>query len=254
MRTFLFFGLLTTTALLPLSRLAASQTAQDAVRQAEIHRGVLPDSGIEWTVSAKSESDAESREAILLVRTQNNRSLAEIVAPESSKGKKYLLADGNMYFYRPGTSRPVSVPTRQQVAGDAAIGDIASTSFLTEYSPTAVEPGTYQGERCGIFQLDAKKGLTVSASYSQIKLWISEREHVIRKAEFYTKTGRLIRTGLFFYKSSVTYDGRSIPFLSSLQVIQQLGTSKTTTLQFSGYKLKSFPTALFTKDSLCGNS
>ena len=254
MRTLCLFAAL---AVLVVARPAGAATppsALDLVRAAEIHRGVFPDTGIEWTVAAKSEGEAEAKEATLLVRTQNGRSLAEITAPSSSKGKKYLLADGSMYFYRPGTSRPVSVPTRQQVAGDAAIGDIASTSFLVEYAPAAAEPGTHQGERCTVLQLDAKKGLTVSASYSQIKLWISERDRVIRKAEFYTKTGRLIRTALFFYKSNLSYDGKSIPFLSSLQVVQQLGMPKTTTLHFSEFKLKSFPMALFSKDSLAGNS
>lgn len=239
--------------ILPISvQAAVSQAALDLVREAEIHRGVFPDTGLEWTVAAKSQSAEESKEATLLVRTQNGRSLAEIMTPDTSKGKKYLLADGTMYFYRPGTSRPVNVPPRQQVAGDAAIGDIASTSFLAEYFPSAVEPGSHEGERCAVFQLDAITSIT--ASYSHIKLWISEREKVIRKAEFYAKTGRLLRTALFFYDSTLTYDKKPIPFLSSLQVTQHLGTPKTTTLQFSDFKLKTFPTALFTKESLAGNS
>lgn len=254
MRTLCLFAAPAALILGGSSQAAVSQSAMDLVREAELHRGVFPDTGIEWTVAAKSEGDTETKEATLLVRTQSGRSLAEITAPSSSKGKKYLLADGSMYFYRPGTSRPVIVPSRQQVAGDAAIGDIASTSFLVEYSPASADSGTHQGERCSVLQLEAKKGLLVSASYSHIKLWISERERLIRKAEFYTKTGRLIRTALFFYKSNLDYDGKTIPFLSSLQVTQQLGTPKTTTLHFSEYKLKSFPTALFSKDSLAGNS
>lgn len=251
MRTFLLIFALSSPFCAP-SHAAVSQSAVDLIREAEIHRGVLPDTGLEWTVAAKSETDAETKEATLLVKTQNGRSLAEIQTPDSSKGKKYLLADGTMYFYRPGTSRPVNVPPRQQVAGDAAIGDIASTSFLAEYQPINVQPGNHEGDRCAVFQLTAKK--TLAASYAHIMLWISERDRVIRKAEFYTKTGRHIRTALFFYQATLSYNNKPIPFLSNLEVIQLLGTPKTTRLQFSACKLTSFPPDLFTKDSLCDNS
>jgi len=235
-----------------VSGAAVSQAALNLLRQAEIHRGVFPDTGLQWTVEAKSKGTLTSKEATLVVKTQNNRSLAEVVEPETSEGKKYLLADGTMYFYRPGTRRAVTVPPRQQVAGDAAIGDIASTSFLLEYHPVSVYPEVLNEERCAVFQLNAKTGVT--ASYSHIKLWVSEQQKVIRKAEFYTRTGRHIRTATFYYNATLEYDGESIPFLSSLTVAQLLGSVKTTVLHFDDYKLTSFPPTLFNKDTLADHS
>ncbi|MEM0969819.1 MAG: outer membrane lipoprotein-sorting protein [Verrucomicrobiota bacterium] len=225
-----------------------SQAAMELLQDAEVSRGVIPSTGLEWKVEARSESAAERKDAVLLVRSQYGRSLAEILSPETSRGKKYLLADGTMFFYRPGTQRPIIVPARQQVAGDAAIGDIASTSFLLEYAPTSVKPGLYEEERCAVFQMNAKAGS--ASSYSYLLLWVSEDARVYRKAEFYTKLGRHIRTARFVYDKEITLSEKTYPFLSKLEVTQLLGTAKTTTQTFSDHQLAPFPPEIFQRDTM----
>ncbi len=231
----------------PLSaEITSSQ--QSLLDDAEIRRGVRFSSGMQWTVNAGSQSPKEDANATLIVRTQGGKAAAEVVEPTTSAGKKYLLTGGQMYFYRPGTKRAVLVPRRQQVAGDAAIGDIASISFLQEYSPSAAHKATLNGESCTQFELNARPGTT--ASYDKVLLWVSNTDRVSRKAEFYTKTGKLIRTATFKHDSKITIGGKELPFLSKLEVVEMLGTPKTTILSFRDFKTKNFSPEVFDVDHL----
>ena len=229
-----------------LAEITSSQ--QSLLDDAEIRRGVRFSSGMQWTVNAGSQSPKEDANATLIVKTQGGKAAAEVVEPATSAGKKYLLTDGQMYFYRPGTKRAVLVPRRQQVAGDAAIGDIASISFLQEYSPAAAHKVTLKGEACTQFELTARPG--TSASYDKILLWVSNEDRVSRKAEFYTRTGKLIRTATFQHTASITIGGNAVPFLSRVEVVEMLGTPKTTVLSFRDYKTRNFPAEIFEVDHL----
>jgi len=235
--------------LLSMSATAEITSSEQALLDdAEIRRGVRFSSGMQWTVNAGSESSKDDANATLIVRTQGGKAAAEVVEPSTSAGKKYLLTGGQMYFYRPGTKRAVLVPRRQQVAGDAAIGDIASISFLQEYSPGSAHKATLKGEACTQFELNARPGTT--ASYDKVLLWVANGDRVSRKAEFYTKTGKHIRTATFQHNSSITIGGKEVPFLSKLEVIEMLGSPKTTVLNFRDFKTKNFPAEIFEVDHL----
>ena len=242
------FTLLTGVALATPLMAEITSSEQSLLDDAEIRRGVRFSSGMQWTVNAGSQSPKEDANATLIVRTQGGKAAAEVVEPSTSAGKKYLLTGGQMYFYRPGTKRAVLVPRRQQVAGDAAIGDIASISFLQEYSPESATKATLKGESCTQFELNARPGAT--ASYDKILLWVSNSDRVSRKAEFYTRTGKLIRTATFQHNASITIGGKEVPFLSKVEVVEMLGTPKTTVLSFRDYKTKNFPAETFEVDHL----
>jgi hypothetical protein len=235
-------------SLMPCLRADITASEQALLNDAEVRRGVRFSSGMQWTVAAGSKSSGTDANATLIVRSQAGKAAAEVVSPPSSAGKKYLLTDGQMYFYRPGTKRAVPVPRRQQVAGDAAIGDIASISFLQEYSPAAATKATLDGEACTKFELRARPG--TSASYDRIELWISNDQRVSRKAEFFTRTGKHIRTATFEHKASITVSGKTLPFLSKLVVVEMLGTPKTTVLSFKDYKTRNFPAETFEVEHL----
>ncbi len=229
-----------------------SNTHMSLLEDAEISRGVLDSKGIQWTVKASSENPRKEKNAKLRVKAQHGSALAEILEPETSAGKKYLLTDGTMYFYRPGTQRAVTVPRRQQVAGDAAIGDIASTSFLAEYFPDNAQDDTLNGEACVRFELKNKPG--TSASYAKILLWVSSNDRVFRKAEFYTRTGRHIRTAGFEHRARLSVGGKSYPLISRLEVVELLGLPQRTNLYFSDHRITSFPKSIFDRDSLATSS
>ncbi|RFC44243.1 MAG: outer membrane lipoprotein-sorting protein [Verrucomicrobia bacterium] len=247
-KPFVFALLLLGAAISPSVQAQISQSQKELLNDAEIRRGVRFSSGMQWTVKAGSKAATENANATMIVRTQAGKAAAEIVEPATSAGKKYLLTDGQMYFYRPGTKRAVLVPRRTQINGNAAIGDIASISFLQEYSPASARKATLNGESCTQFELVARPDTT--ASYDKVLLWVSNTDRVSRKAEFYTKTGKLIRTATFKHDSKITIKGQELPFLSRLEVLELLGEPKTTVLDFNDFKTKNFPPQTFEVDQL----
>ncbi|MEM7011356.1 MAG: outer membrane lipoprotein-sorting protein, partial [Verrucomicrobiota bacterium] len=213
------------------------------LHDAEVSRGVLSANGIEWTVQGKSTSKGETTTAKLIVKAQGPHALATLVEPDTSAGKQYLLSNGEMYFFRPGAKRAVKVPKRQRVTGDASIGDLASASFLDEYQIAGTTTEKLGDEECTVFELKAKP--VSRPSYSEIKIWVSNSARVSRQAHFFAASGKHLRTAKYEHNSKVTVGGKSIPFLSKLTVEELLGTPKTTTLTYTGYKFKAFPASTF---------
>jgi len=214
--------------------------AQDAaLLEAEAARGILTgNQGVQWTVTVTG-----SRDARFLATSQGGRIFAEVLEPEESVGSRYLAeAKGDMWFWKPGVSRPVSISRRQRLTGDAAIGDIASTSFVEGYRVTGQEPTELNGEKATIYTMEATG---ISDTYAKIRYWVVAPGNLGKKAEFYARSGNLVRTSTMEYGNSV--NGR--PFLSRM-VIQD--GSRTLTLTFSKVQLGSFPASMFTRENLGG--
>ena len=230
-------------ALFPLLFLIGSLTSATgedaALLEAERARGILTgNQGVQWTVNVSGTKNAK-----FVATSQGNKIFAEVIEPADATGRRYLAeSDGNMWFWKPGLSRPVSVSKRQRLSGDAAIGDIASTSFVDGYKVEGSEAGEVNGEAATVYTM---KSNSPSDTYAMIKYWVTGKENLGKKAEFYAKSGTLIRSSTMDYKNIA--DGR--PFLSEMVIVDG-GT--TITLKFSDVQIGSFPADLFTRENLGG--
>lgn len=211
-----------------------------ALKEAEQARGIMTgDTGVQWKVSVSGTNNAR-----FVSTSQNGKIYAEVIEPEEAKGRKYLAeAKGNMWFWKPGLSRPVSVSKRQRLSGDAAIGDIASTSFVEGYKVVSAEPGDLNGEAATVYTM---KSNSLTDTYAQIKYWVIQGKNLGKKAEFYAKSGTLLRTSTMVYNN--TANGR--PFLSKMVISD---SSRTITLSFSNVKLGNYPARMFERDYLGGS-
>ena len=174
-----------------------------ALLQAEQARGIMTgNTGVQWVVNVTGSKSAE-----FIATSQGGKIFAEVIEPADSTGRRYLAeSDGNMWFWKPGLSRPVSVSKRQRLSGDAAIGDIASTSFVDGYKVAGQEPGEVNGEPATIYSLKAN---SLGDTYALIKYWVTTKGNLGKKAEFYAKSETLIRSSTMTYDNQV--NGR--PFL-----------------------------------------
>ena len=200
-----------------------------------------------WIVDAISKEKGETETMKLRVVTQNDSVFAEVLEPEKSQGTRYLVVDGTMWFHKPNLSRPVSVSRRQRVIGRAAVGDIASMSFLTDYSVESVEDGEFEGDACSVFILKEK---TRDANYPVIRYWVSKKRRVGLRAEFFTASGARLRTATMRYDHELTIDGEKRVFLSEMTVHEELGSTKETTLKYGQHLVKQFPEELFDYNNL----
>lgn len=216
--------------------------AQDAaLLAAEKARGIMTgNTGVQWTVNVSGDKKAK-----FLATSKGGTIHAEVIEPADAQGRKYLAeAKGAMWFWKPGLSRAVSVSKKQRLSGDAAIGDIASTSFVEGYKVTGKEPAEYNGESGMVYSMKAN---SLGDTYAMINYWVSDKGNLGKKAEFYAKSGNLLRTSTMEYNNSINGG----PFLSKM-VIED--SSRTITLQFSDVKIGSFPDSLFDKDNLGGKT
>lgn len=218
------------------------------LRHAERSRGVLTDTGVRWVVSVDSHSDTEgNKKARFTVTSQGGDIHAIVNEPADAEGRKYVEHDGNMWFWKPGLSRPVSVSRRQRLSGNAAIGDIASNSFTDGYKISKVEPGEANGEACEVFTLDSD---SLSSTYKEIRYWISKSQSLGLKAEFFAKSGALVRSATMAYGNRATIDGQSVPFLSQMTVED---AGRRVNLSFSNVEIGNFPDDLFDRENLSDN-
>ncbi|MCB1063229.1 MAG: outer membrane lipoprotein-sorting protein [Verrucomicrobiae bacterium] len=227
---------------LPFSALA--QDNDPELLAAEQARGILTgDTGVQWTVNVKSEGADGNRTAKFVSISQNGKIYAEVMEPAEAEGRRYLAeSDGKMWFWKPGLSRPVSVSKRQRLSGDAAIGDIASTSYVDGYSVESREDGEVDGETATVYTMKAN---SLGDTYKQIKYWVTKKGNLGKKAEFFASSGTLLRTATMVYGNSANGG----PFLSQM-VIQDNG--KTVTLNFSEVEIGQFPDDLFDREKMGG--
>jgi len=231
-----------TTSLLTLTFLflSAKVSAQDAaLLAAERARGIMTGSnGVQWTVTVKS---SDGRSAAFRAISQSGKIWAEVRSPDEARGRKYIAeSKGAMWFWKPGLSRPVSVSKRQRLSGDAAIGDIASTSYVDGYKLESTSQGEIDGEPATIYILKAN---SFTDTYREIRYWVTKKGNLGKKAEFYAKSGTLIRSSTMEYGNQV--NGK--PFLSKMTVKD---ADKTVELTFTEVKIGSYPAALFDKKNL----
>lgn len=222
--------------------LAEELAPADILRHADEARGNIAGQAVQWTIGLTTTRDDQTKEMQLRVVSLGSNMFTEILAPEKSKGQKLLVSGGEMWFYKPGLSRAVSVPRRQKLLGDAATGDITSTDYAGDYDIVKSGLDTVGDVPCYVFDLKAKNR---SATYEQIKFWVSKQRLVGIKAEFYSVSGKKLKTVLLEHRDNFEIGGRKRAFISKMTIIDELTKDKVTTLEFSPPVSKPLPEGFF---------
>ena len=225
---------------LSLSSAYASLSPKDILRKADQARGNAD--GVEWRIDIRSVERGRQQQRTLRVRARGFNSLAEFLAPPNVKGQKLLMLDRNMWFAKPGLSKPVPISPRQKLLGGAANGDIASTNYAGDYTVVKTSEGTVNGEKCYLFDLKASDN---RATYDRIRYWISMERLVGVKAEFYTVSGKMFKTAVFEYKNSITIDGKPREFISRMVITSALIKNDVTTMDYGKVVIEKIPDSVF---------
>ena len=219
----------------------AAPDAQAILKHSDCARGGgLP--GIVWDIRLTShDGDKVGEEQYMQVRAVDDASVAEILEPLRSKGTKLLQVEHNMWLTRSGLSKPIPISPRQRMSGQASNGDIAATNYSADYDAKLVSEEKVEGELCYVLDLTA---LHKRTTYDKIRYWVSTAREAGVKAEFYSLSGKLLKTALFKYDNNIQYDGKNIPFVSSM-VIRDALIDAETTMKFGAVKVKKIPSSEF---------
>ncbi|MEK7703114.1 MAG: outer membrane lipoprotein-sorting protein [Nitrospirota bacterium] len=224
----------------PLQGIADDSSAKELLVASDRARGGnLP--GLVWDIHVEAMENATPQKRDLRVKADNNNSLVEFLAPLKVKDQKLLMRERNMWFIRSGLRKPVPISPRQKLTGQAANGDIASTNYSGDYTAELLREETIEGEACTVLDLKAANQVT----YDRIVYWISKKRLVGVKAEFYTVSGKQLKSASFEYQNEIPYHGRKIPFISKMIITDALDPSNITTLEYSNIKIEAIPLSTF---------
>jgi outer membrane lipoprotein-sorting protein len=222
------------------SSMYAETSPKDILAHADRARGNV--NGIEWTIHVVSTEGDRTQESDLLVKARGNNSLATYLTPPKSKGQIILMLDRNMWYVKPGLSKPVPISPRQKLMGGAANGDIASTNYAGDYEATSMTEDTINDEPCHVLDL---KAANKNTTYDRIKYWVSKKRQVGVKADFFTISGKLFKSALFEYDNTITSGNESIPFVSRMVITDAVMKNNVTTMTYGKITIKEISDSVF---------
>jgi hypothetical protein len=225
---------------LPGNLAASSPSVTEILRQADKARGNIE--GVIWKVTIEAREKNRTNVITYKVSSRGFDLFADSLAPPKYKGYKLVMLNGNMWFYKPGLSKPVPISRRQKLNGKAAYGDIASTNYADDYEALQLEDEIIDGEECYLFDLKSKNRRT---TYDRVKYWISKERRVGVQAEYYTVSDKLFKLARMEYENKVEVDGQPQAFISRIVISDKLLSDDITILSFTEPKLKKLPDYIF---------
>ena len=202
--------------------------------------GGLP--GIEWFLKLSSTEGEDQEVRGINVIAVDDSSLATTIYPPRMKRGKLLQVDHNMWYGRPDLRKPISISPRQRMSGPAVNGDIAATNYYGEYTPTLLREEKVGDEDTWVLDLVGKNKWV---TYDRIVYWVSKKRLVAVKAEFYTVSGKLIKTAVFEHANSIVYDNRKTPFVSRIEIKDAINTNNHSVLEYTDIKVRKLTAADF---------
>ena len=219
---------------------AMSTMPTNVLRRADEARGNV--AGIIWRVTVESKEGTRATAATIEVKARGFDVLATHLAPPKQKGNRLLMVNRNMWFYKPGLSKPVPISQRQKLMGNAAYGDIASTNYAEDYEAKRLPDEAVDGIPCYVFDLRARDKKT---TYDRIKYWIAQDRLVGIKAEYFTVSGKRFKSAVMVYDHTIKIDGRDQPFISLFTIRDELVGENVTTMAFESTRIEAIPNHVF---------
>jgi Outer membrane lipoprotein-sorting protein len=221
------------------------EKAAALLKESDLSRG--NSSGLEWDIEIESRTEAETESNSLTVLVKETNCLAVYQSPSNVKGRKILMKDRNMWFIKPGLSKPVPISPRQKLLGGASNGDIASTNYAGDYTIESYSETVLDNEPCVLFDLKAS---TKNVTYDRIRYWVSQKTKTGLKAEFFTLSGKMFKTAVFEYNHKVLLNGQERPFVSRMTITGVVVETEKTIMVYSNIRLKDISASAFNLELL----
>ncbi len=230
----------------PAAAASPAPSAEDLLKDSDRARGAL-EGGISWEIDVETFEEGGQNKVHYLVKVKGVDALAEAVSPARNKGETMLFNDRNLWFFKPGLKKPVAISARQKLMGQAANGDIASTNYYRDYEGKVTGEDKVGAVDCYKLELKAK---AKNVTYDGIRYWISKKDHLGLKAEFLTVGGDMFKSALFKYNNKVTLEGKSMQFVSEMDILDTLKQGSHTVITYSNPKPENHPDSQFNINNL----
>ncbi|MCB1916029.1 MAG: outer membrane lipoprotein-sorting protein [Rhodocyclaceae bacterium] len=221
----------------------AERNAAKIVERVDNIRFPTSDYQVDISIESRdADGDSDARKYRVLSKGKED-SVVLTMEPASERGQAMLMKGRDLWVFLPRVSQPVRLSLSQRLTGQVANGDLARANFSGDYeaSLTGIESiGERQAE---VLELKAKgRGVT----YARVKLWVDAELGRPMKAEFYSLSGRLLKT--CSYEDYREIAGEVRP--TRLVMTDALKQGQVSVLTYEEMLLREIPARLFTKEYL----
>ncbi|MCC6917089.1 outer membrane lipoprotein-sorting protein [Nitrosomonas sp.] len=218
-------------------------TAQSILEKADEIRFPRGSFQVNVAIRTTSPDHSEDHYQYQVLSRGNENSIVRITEPASERGQVILMKGRDLWVFMPSVSQPVRLSLSQRLTGQVANGDIARANFTGDYHPQLLRTESINGENCYVLELT---GIDRSVTYQKVLLWVNQSSFRPYKAEFYSVSGRLLKTSR--YENFDTILGEMRP--TRIIMEDALKSGEVSVLDYSDMKLRDLPDKLFTKDYL----
>lgn len=170
--------------------------------------------------------------------------LVKFVYPTEDYGKAVLSIGENNWLYFPNTRKTIRVaPQYMLMGGDFSNGDVTKLRLSIDYTATLVGEEEIFGMQAYVLELTAKNR---SATYRNLKLWVSKDGYLPLKQDFYTITGKLVKTMVYVKFEQMAGMIRPV----QMMMTDAIQTTKKTVMVFKSMEKADLPSSMFTKSYL----
>ena len=112
--------------------------------------------------------------------------------PAAAKGQEMLSVEDNMWVYMPNLKRALRIASRESFqGGDFNNGDVLRVNYRRDFRAAL---GASTDEALWLVELTAK---VKDAAYDHIRLYLTRKEQMPARAEYYAASGKLLRSAVF---------------------------------------------------------
>jgi outer membrane lipoprotein-sorting protein len=228
---------------------AFAQSSRQALDAREIleraDEARFPQEGFEVVLRVRSAEEGRDTEGRMykILSKGNENTVVLTVEPASERGQIMLMRGRDLWMFLPRVSQPVRLSLAQRLTGQVANGDIARANFSGDYTPSLA--GTQNIGNDSLYVLDLA-AVDRRVTYQRVRYWVRQRDYRPYKAEFYSVSGRLLKTCL--YQDFRMLGGKTRP--ARLVMTDALSQGTESTLEYSQLRLRELPDQIFTKEYL----
>ena len=222
---------------------APAVSAEEILKRADVVR--FPQEGFEVGVDIRTSvnGDLKSEGVYKILSKGNENTLVLTLQPASERGQILLMKGRDLWVFLPRVSQPVRLSLAQRFVGQVSNGDLARANFVGDYTPKLVATETVGNESLYVLELTAvDRGVT----YQRVRYWVRQGNFWPYKAEFFSLSGRLLKTCR--YEDFRRLGGVMRP--TKLLMVDAINQGEESRLEYSDMKLRELPDRIFTKDYL----
>lgn len=138
----------------------------------------------------------------------------QAVSQEDAKNPRIILVNKDfVWLIRPNGQRPTPISVQERLTGLASVGDIMSNYFSRNYDVKTTKVEGDKPNQVVVINLDATNRL---AAYQKVEATLEINKNLVQKAVFYTPSGEILKTVMYYYEKTLNVKKETFPFISKM--------------------------------------